>query len=114
MHKSKSSNPRPNVAALARKLKVNRRTITAWRDDEGIDLYDESALAAGAGAKANREKASGSISEARLEKLRAETARIRHAHQVEQGLYVSAEKVRADGQRIGMAIKAALLKSSND
>jgi transposase-like protein len=101
----------PNISAIARQHGVSRQTLGTWRD-QGLDLSDDKAVAAKVSAM--HSNSGGSITEARLEKLKAETARINHALDVERGKFISAQIVEADGRSIGVLVRSAHAKAAQN
>ena len=98
--------PPPSLAALARQYGVGRETIRRWRD-QGIDITDQKVMKAQVAGMA-KGGSSPDLAAARLEKIQAETARIKFAHEVEAGRFVCAATVKAEGAKIGQTIRAAL------
>jgi hypothetical protein len=97
---------RETVASISRRTGAHRSTLEAWRA-EGVDLHNEAALQARLSRKRDAET-SPTLAAAKLEKIKAETARIKFAHEVEQGKFVAGHLVEGDGQRIGFAVRSAL------
>jgi transposase-like protein len=100
-----------NLSGLARKYGVSRETLRVWRDS-GVNLADEIKVAE---KIANmREKPTSDLAAARLEKIHAEIARIRHAHAVESREFVRASDIAAQGTQIGLAVRRAIERMAND
>ena len=99
--------PKPEtVASISRRTGVHRSTLEAWRA-EGVNLHDEPQLQARLARKKESES-SPTLAAAKLEKIQAETARIKFAHDVESGKFVAAHLIDADGYRIGCAMRSSL------
>ena len=111
MNKPNHSLSSPTLADLSKKHGVSRQSLRDWRDKEGVDLSNESALAARVATSRNR-GSSADITAARLKKLEAETRRIEHAFAVESGKFVCAASVKSEGHLIGQAFRLAIDQSA--
>ena len=103
--------PPPSLAALARQYGVGRETIRRWRD-QGIDITDQKVMKAQVAGMA-KGGSSPDLAAARLEKIQAETARIKFAHEVEAGRFVCAASVKAEGHLIGQTFRLAIDQLAN-
>ncbi|MCF7734655.1 MAG: hypothetical protein K9N23_23430 [Akkermansiaceae bacterium] len=98
---------------LAKIHGISRQTVSTW-SKSGVNIQNASAMKKKVAAMTNRLEGAHDISSARLEKLRAETDRIKHALEVDRQLFVSASQQYAAGEMAGQTIKLAIQKMNSD
>jgi transposase-like protein len=109
-----SKSTKPNVSELSRKHGVSRATLIAWRDQEGLDLGDDTAVRARVGNVASKSSADCELKVQRLRKLKGEADRIETENRVRAGELISADDVRESILRVVSAARGELLKLPGD
>ncbi len=101
--KKSPKQPRGTMSALAEKTGIPYQTLSRWKR-EGTDIFSPPALA----ERMARIKQAPpeNLTDARLQKLLAETARINLALDVERGRFVDSHTIENDGRAIGQLVRS--------
>jgi transposase-like protein len=109
-----SKTTKPNISELSRKHGVSRATLIAWRDQEGIDLGDDSAVRARVANVASKSSADCELKRERLRKLRGEADRIEMENRLRAGQLLDAGEVKESIIRCFSAARGEFLKMPSD
>lgn len=102
-----------SISALARKHKVNRATLSNWRD-QGLDLSDDQAIKIRVKGMRGATADSEDLQAAKLRKAIADATRAETQAAKEKGLLVEALGIRRQGEVVGRAIAAELERAEGD
>ena len=102
-----------SVSALARKHKVNRATLSNWRD-QGLDLSDDLAIRTRVKGMKGATADSEDLAAAKLRRAVADATKAELAVEEARGLLCLKSGIQAQGERIGRAIALELGKAAND
>ena len=124
--KPKNFTPDPDIvstAELAGKLGISGARVRQLREDGVFARQENNKLslaqcsAAYAEYKTRKSKGkekAGDLEETKLRKLQAEASILEHKLAVQRGEYVSHESMMADGQKLGLAIRAMFQRVPSD
>lgn len=99
---------KPSQAEIARSVGVSRKTLRQWRDDEGLDLSDTTAVEARAAASRKRADDAGSLADLRRRKIALECRRVELAIQRESENWVPWHVFHRACNVLGAVIRSSL------
>jgi hypothetical protein len=120
MPAKKKANPATvTTRELAAALEVSGQRIRQLTTDGIIrciaaNTYDLEECRSAYAKWKERRKPKDGMDETKLRKLQAEAAILEHKLSVQRGEYVSHESMRADGEKLGLAIRAAFQRAPAD
>jgi len=102
-----------SISALARKHKINRATLSNWRD-QGLDLSDDKAIKIRVRGMKGAKPDSEDLAAAKLRRAVADASKAELAVAEAQGLLCEKAGIKAQGETIGLAVRSLLDQAASD
>ena len=102
-----------SISALARKHKINRATLSSWRD-QGLDLSDDRAIRARVKTMKGATVDSEDLAAAKLRRASADATKAELSVEEARGLLCLKSGIRNQGETIGRAVSLELAKAASD
>ena len=102
-----------SISALARKHKINRATLSNWRN-QGLDLSDDQAIKIRVKGMRGATADSEDLQAAKLRKAVADASRAELAVAEAQGLLCEKAGIKSQGERIGLTVRSLLQQAASD